>query len=80
VGRRQAIDLPRAIRGACLDPALVAGLSDIGRLTPGARADLLVVPAAGFAEPLDAGALATTRPLATLIDGQVVHRAARFDP
>lgn len=80
VGPRQAVDLARAIRGACLDPALVAGLSDVGHLTPGARADLLVVPAAGLAEPLDAAALATTRPLATLIDGQVVHRAARFDP
>jgi hypothetical protein len=38
------------------------------------------VPAVGFAETLDAAALATTRPLATLIDGAVVHRAAHFDP
>jgi predicted amidohydrolase YtcJ len=80
VGPHQAIDLARALRGACLDPALVAGESDLGRLTPGMRADLLVVPAVGFAETLDAAALATTRPLATLIDGAVVHRAARFDP
>ncbi|HUP83470.1 MAG TPA: amidohydrolase [Candidatus Limnocylindria bacterium] len=80
VGARQAIDLARAIRGACLDPALVAGQTDLGHLTPGARADLLIVPATGFGEHLDAAALAATRPLATLIDGQVVHRAARFDP
>ncbi len=80
VGPGQAIDLARALRGACLDPALVAGRTDIGRLTPGAQADLLVVPSAGFAEPIDASALATTRPLATLIDGQVIHRAAHFDP
>lgn len=80
VGAHQAIDLSRALRGACLDPALVAGQSDIGRLTPGMVADLLVVPAAGFGDALDAAALATTRPSATLIDGQVVHRAARFDP
>jgi predicted amidohydrolase YtcJ len=80
VGPGQAIDLARALRGACLDPALVAGRTDMGRLTPGALADLLVVPAPGFAEPLDAAALATTRPLATLIEGQVVHRAAQFDP
>lgn len=80
VGPNQAIDLARALRGACLDPALVAGQQDLGRLTPGMRADLLVVPAGGFGETLDAAALATTRPLATLIDGQVVHRAARFDP
>ncbi|MEA2676821.1 MAG: hypothetical protein QOJ81_962 [Chloroflexota bacterium] len=79
VGARQAIDLARALRAACLDPALVAGQTDIGHLTPGARADLLVVPAAGFGQRIDAAALANTRPLATLIDGQVVHRAARFD-
>jgi predicted amidohydrolase YtcJ len=80
VGPEQGIDLARALRGACLDPALVAGESDLGRLTPGMRADLLVVPVAGFAESLDAAALASTRPLATLIDGAVVHRAAHFDP
>ena len=80
VGAGQAIDLGRALRGACLDPALVAGRTDVGHLGPGAAADLLVVPAAGFIEPLDAAALAATRPLATLIGGQVVHRAARFDP
>jgi predicted amidohydrolase YtcJ len=80
VGPGQAIDLARAVRGACLDPALVAGLTDLGRLTAGMRADLLVVPAAGFAETPDAAALAVTRPLATLIHGQVVHRAAHFDP
>lgn len=79
VGPRQSIDLARALRGACLDPALVAGRQDLGRLTPGMLADLLVVPAAGFNDPLDAAALATTRPLATLIDGHVVHRAADFD-
>ncbi len=80
VGPRQAIDLARALRAAALDPARVAGETDLGRLSVGSRADLLIVPAAGFADPLDAAALATTRPLATLIDGQVVHRDARFDP
>lgn len=80
VGPRQAIDLARALRAAALDPARVAGETDLGRLSVGSRADLLIIPAAGFADPLDAAALATTRPLATLIDGQVVHRDARFDP
>jgi hypothetical protein len=80
VGAGQRIDLARALRAACLDPALVAGQADLGRLTPGMRADLLVVPAAGFGESPDAAALAATRPLATLIDGQVVHRDPRFDP
>ncbi|MEP7360219.1 MAG: amidohydrolase [Chloroflexota bacterium] len=80
VGPRQAIDLARALRAACLDPALVAGQNDLGRLTVGSRADLLIVPSAGFADLIDAAALAATRPLATLIDGQVVYRAAHFDP
>jgi hypothetical protein len=44
------------------------------------RADLLVVPAASFGDQMDAAALAATRPVATLIDGVVVHRAAHFDP
>jgi hypothetical protein len=80
LGRGQAIDLARAVRGACLDPAQVAGRADIGRLVAGQRADLLVVPAAGFTDPLDAAALAATRPLATLLDGEIVHRAPGFDP
>ncbi len=80
VGPRQGIDLARAMRAASLDPALVAGQTDLGRLTVGSRADLLILPSAGFADPTDAAPLAATRPLATLIDGQVVHRGARFDP
>jgi predicted amidohydrolase YtcJ len=80
VGAKQAIDLARALRAACLDPALVAGETDLGRLTPGMRADLLVVPAAGFGDPIDPAILATMRPLATLLDGQVVHRSATFAP
>ena len=47
----QAISLDRAIRAACIDPALVASELDIGRLLPGFRADLIVVPADGFREP-----------------------------
>ena len=58
---------------------LVAGEHDGGRLVAGHRADLLVVPAVGFSDPLDASALAATRPLATLIDGELVHRAPAFD-
>ncbi|MDP8905394.1 MAG: amidohydrolase [Chloroflexota bacterium] len=80
LGAQHALGLLRAVRAACLDPALVAGVADAGRLTPGCRADLIVVPADGFDESADAAALAATRPLATLIDGEVVHRDARFDP
>ena len=50
----------------------------MGRLTAGYRADLIVVPAAGLREPVDSAALASTRPLATLIDGQVAYRSDEF--
>ena len=78
VGPNHAITLDRALRAACLDPAQVAGLHDLGRLTYGMRADLLVVPAASFAAQPDPAALAHTRPLATLIDGEVVYRDPSF--
>ena len=79
-GRRQAIELARAIRAACLDPALVAGQPDVGRLLPGYRADLLVVPADGWRDRVEVRAIAGTRPLATLIDGEVVFRSDAFAP
>jgi predicted amidohydrolase YtcJ len=80
LGARHAIDLARAVRAACLDPALVAGETDLGWLGVGCRADLLIVPSAGFGEPVDPAALARTRPLATLIGGRIVHRDHAFDP
>jgi predicted amidohydrolase YtcJ len=79
-GERNAISLARAVRAASLDPALVAGESELGRLTAGSRADLLVVPAQPFLEPFDAAAFASIRPLATLIDGEVVSRVSAFEP
>jgi predicted amidohydrolase YtcJ len=80
LGLQHAISLSRALRAACLDPALVAGQDDLGRLLPGYRADLLIVPAAALREPVDAALLALTRPVATLIDGELVHRSPDFDP
>lgn len=74
-GAHNAISLDRALRAACLDPAIVAGEAHVGRLLAGYRADLLVVPAHGFREPFDAAATAQTRPLVTMIDGEVVHRS-----
>ncbi|CAN5442103.1 amidohydrolase [soil metagenome] len=77
----ESIDLARAIRAACLHPALTAGENDRGRLMPGHRADLVVLPA----EMLDDGAvasgvMASARPWATLLDGEPVYRAPEFDP
>jgi predicted amidohydrolase YtcJ len=68
-GAHNTISLDRALRAACLDPALAAGQSDIGRLTPGNRADLLIVPAEPFMQPFDPAAVASIRPYATFIDG-----------
>jgi predicted amidohydrolase YtcJ len=77
----QALSVERALRAACLDPALVAGRDDLGRLVPGALADLAVIPVAGLLDPGARGAtLAATRPLATLIEGEIVHLAPGFDP
>ena len=75
----QAIGLERALRGACLDGPRSARIDDQGHLDTGARADLLVVPAAIFDEPADPDVIATARPLATLLDGEVDYRAPEFD-
>lgn len=87
----EAIPVWRALRAACLDPALSAGASDEGRLISGSRADLLVVPCdgvlagdrvrvpGGVVLDADGATLAATRPLATLIDGEIVYRSVDFD-
>ncbi|MEX1344096.1 MAG: amidohydrolase [Candidatus Limnocylindrales bacterium] len=75
----QAIGLERALRGACLDGPRSAHIDDQGHLDAGARADLLVVPAGMFEAPTDPDVLAHTRPLATLLDGEVVYRAPEAD-
>jgi predicted amidohydrolase YtcJ len=74
---RQAISLDRALRAACLDGPRSAGVPDLGHLAPGARADLMVVPAAPFDDPQHAE-LAAVRPLATLLDGVPIHRSVDF--
>ena len=76
----ERLDLTRAIRAACLGPALVAGEHRGGRLVPGCPADLVVLPAEALAEPVaPGGALASARPLLTLLDGEEVHRDPAFD-
>ena len=72
----QALTLDQVLRGACLGPALAEGSGDRGRLTVGQRADLVVVPAAGLAAPIEPGGpLATTRPRLVLIGGRVAFEA-----
>jgi hypothetical protein len=75
-GPHEALSLDRALRAACLDPAIAAREPDRGRLTVGQRADLVVIPAAAIREPVEpGGALATARPTAVVLDGRVVFEA-----
>jgi hypothetical protein len=72
-GPENALELWRAVRAACVDPALSAGETDRGRLLPGHRADIVVLPAAAVREPVEAGgALWNARPRLVLMDGEVV--------
>ena len=72
-GPAEAFTLERALRAACVDPAISAGEADRGRLTVGQRADVVVLPAAALDEPVEpGGALATARPDMVLVDGKVV--------
>ena len=67
------MSLWRAIRSACVDPAITAGEADRGRLLPGHRADVVVLPAAAVDEPVEVGgALWHARPRLVLMDGAVV--------
>jgi predicted amidohydrolase YtcJ len=69
----QSLTLDRALRAACIDPAVSAREPDRGRLTVGQRADVVVIPAATIDEPVTPGGpLSTTRPAMVLLDGEVV--------
>ncbi len=73
-GPHEALTLERAIRAACVGPAVTARESDRGRLIPGQRGDLIVLPIAALTEPVEpGGALATARPRLVLVDGVPAH-------
>jgi predicted amidohydrolase YtcJ len=64
--------LEAALRAACIAPAVVAAEPDRGRLVPGQRADLVVLPAEALSHPIEpGGALAMARPRLVLVDGEV---------
>lgn len=72
-GAANALTLWRAIRAACIDGPASAGEHDRGRLVPGQRADLLVLPARVMAEPVEVGgALWQARPRLVVLDGEIV--------
>jgi predicted amidohydrolase YtcJ len=75
-GPGEALTLERAIRAACIGPAITAGERDRGRLVVGQRADLVVLPIEALTEPVEpGGALATARPRLVLVDGAVGFEA-----
>ncbi len=75
-GPQNALDLWASLRAWCVGPAVTAGERDRGRLAPGQRADVVVLPAAALAEPVEAGgALWHARPRLVLMDGLVVAGA-----
>ncbi len=75
-GLSNGLGLWRAIRASCVDAAVSAGERDRGRLIAGHRADIVVLPAAAIAEPVQVGgALWHARPRLVLVDGEVVAGA-----
>jgi imidazolonepropionase-like amidohydrolase len=67
------MSLAQALRSACVAPALSAGERDRGRLAAGHHADVVVLPAAAVAQPVEVGgALWQARPTRVLVDGEVV--------
>jgi predicted amidohydrolase YtcJ len=75
-GPSEGLSLDQALRAATIGPPASAGEVDRGRLTPGDRADLIVVPAAAVdGQVRPGGPLATVRPRLVLFEGSVVHES-----
>jgi predicted amidohydrolase YtcJ len=72
-GPSEVLTLDRALRANAIDAAVSAGEADRGRLVPGQRADIVVIPAAALDDPVEpGGALASARPSLVFLDGEVV--------
>ena len=71
-GPEEGLTLEGALRAATIGPSVTAREPDRGRLVPGMRADLIVLPAAPREAGEDASrGLATVRPRLVMIDGAV---------
>ncbi len=73
-GPDEALTLEQALRAATVGPSITAREPDRGRLRPGSRADLIVLPA----DPRETAGegvarFAEVRPRLVLLDGEVVH-------
>jgi predicted amidohydrolase YtcJ len=77
-GPDEALTLEQALRAATVGPSLTAREPDRGRLVPGSRADLVVLPATprepGEREAAASG-FAEVRPRLVVVDGGVVFEA-----
>ena len=73
-GAHEALTLEEALRAATIGPSVTAREADRGRLLPGARADLVILPAAPREPGEDAsGGFATVRPRLVMVDGEVAY-------
>jgi predicted amidohydrolase YtcJ len=71
-GPAEGLDLEEALRAATIGPSVTAREPDRGRLVPGARADLIVLPASPREVGEDASrGFAHVRPRLVIIDGEV---------
>ena len=71
-GPDERVSLEQALRSACVAPAVMAGEPERGRLVPGQRADLVILPASALSHPIEPGGdLATARPRLVMIDGEI---------
>jgi predicted amidohydrolase YtcJ len=70
-GPDEALTLEQTLRAATVAPATFARDPLGGRLVPGARADLIVLPAAPREGPERAAAFATVRPRLVIVDGEI---------
>ena len=71
-GREEMLTLEQALRAATVGPHLAARDPLGGRLVPGARADLIVLPATPREGGERAAAFAEVRPRVVMLDGEVV--------
>ncbi|MEK6720240.1 MAG: amidohydrolase [Chloroflexota bacterium] len=74
-GPGEALPIDRILRAACVDGPRSAGELDRGRLIPGQHADVVVVPVAAVALPIDPIALGSARPRLVLVDGRVAYES-----
>jgi predicted amidohydrolase YtcJ len=71
-GPEERLTLEQALRAACVAPAITAAEPDRGRLVPGQRADLVILPASALSHPIEPGGeLSTARPRLVMIDGEI---------